>query len=588
MPMPMPDDPFNVVVDEMDLGGSYSETELETPSPDQARDSVHPASCSCHHCAIVTNLDSVRADSFHERFPEAKFKDDPNCEVDRHIWSDLDLQLNHFTCCHDEDSQRLLKVVYKKVHYERQDGEPGYWNNQRVWSNYDARASILTLSYYEKRVSFCLCGYRRKDGKSSGCGDVTFCPRCCFNLRTEPILEEYGEAFGADREAWFITLAPSRDVRERTRLIYKDLTQSEMEQIKVDGLLQIYENPALKFLEAEHYTQCQAYWDIFKRVMEEAVEEGWLSGFVGAPELAVRFRPLGVLPHSHYVAFSPGFCSDNLRAMRRLAKAFIRHCRRISDKMHPSLAAYRITTQEDYQAVLKYCFKPIPIEQAYERAAIGLNYAPASMRVLNEEVNVFMEGVDLAFYFVCRVHRKGICQALSEHYCGHVTPVREKKRERERDQRCKRKAEKAELELAQSGKTRRRHRSQEEKDASLEMRLQYRRLVCSGDIPAPVRKHRRRRPPKAGSDTAKPVEPQSVPLLPPKPPRVPLGPALRQAIQKMVAESAPHLEGPRKNPARKARKEARRKRRGGRRALQSDAATTDDGSGVPLEERGEI
>jgi hypothetical protein len=512
----------------------------------------HNSASAYHGCSVATSLDSLRDDMerlFHDRFPQAKFKRHPDCDTDPHIWSDLDLQLNHLECCHPLVRQEMLKRIYKKVNYVREDGEPGYWNNQRSWSSYDARATILALSNYEGRERFCWCGFPRKDWLSSACHDIIFCPRCCFNLRTEPILEEYGDCFEADQEAWFITLSLSRDAREESRFIFRDLTRPEIERIKADGLVDIYcEKTALKFLEPEDYEQCQAFWDIFRKVMEQANNTGWLSGVVGAPELAVRFMPLGVLPHAHYVAFSPGFCADYARAMRRIAKQLIRQCRRISDKMHPSIAAYRITSKEDYRAVLKYCFKPIALELAYGYAASGLPNAACPMDVLNGETNTFLEGIDLAFYTVWRVHRYGICHAGCTHYCGHVTPEREEKRKREQERRRKKKARQAELEAAFPGNKRKKRKlTQEEKADRRKMRIQYKHLVRDGEIPATApRRFRRTKtkpsiPAQVGGLLA-----QQEPILPtvPKTPPVPLSPELRRIIEKLRTHTRPAATSP--------------------------------------------
>jgi len=44
--------------------------------------------------------------------------------------------------------------------------------------------------------------------------------------------------------------------------------------------------------------------EIQKQVIERWYCQGLAERAVGAPELAVRFAPLSVLPHRHYVVFS--------------------------------------------------------------------------------------------------------------------------------------------------------------------------------------------------------------------------------------------------------------------------------------------
>lgn len=508
----------------------------------------HGAACSCFRCSIATSLDSVtdeRRRLLHERFPKAKFQEHPDCDVDPLVWSDLDLQLNHFDCClQDEERKGLLRLIYKKVNYVREDGEPGYWNNQRVWNNYDARASILALSDYQKRESFCKCGYARKDSQSSACGDICFCPRCCYNIRTLPVLEEYGDCFGADREVYFITLGSSRDEREESRLIFKDLTSSEMEQIKVGVLAGPADSRGLRFVDPEDYIQCQAYWDMQKQVIKRAIEKSWLSGAVGAPELAVRFAPLGVNPHRHYVAFSPGLTADQGREMRRWMKALIRQSRRISDKLQPSLAIYRITTQDDYEAVLKYCFKPIAIEQAYDLAAAGSDRAADFLRRLNYETNLFLDGVDLVFLGVTRLDRRGICSTSSgAHYCGHVTPERMKKRVRERIRRRKKKAEKARAKAeALKWQARKGKRKRKRSDEDFVDHVQYTQLVRSGDIPPPPKRSFRRQTRRVSVPAPRVLhmtDQKPAQMAPPKKPVSIMSPKLRSAIQRLFPAAHP-------------------------------------------------
>lgn len=256
------------------------------------------------------------------------------------------------------------------------------------------------------------------------------------------MLEEYGDCFGADREVYFITLSSSRDAREESRLIFKDLTKSDMEQIKVGVLADPADSRGLRFVDPEDYLQCQSYWDIQQQVIKRAIDKGWLSGAVGAPELAVRFAPLGANPHRHYVVFSPGLTADRVREMRRWMKALIRQSRRISDKLQPSLAVYRITSQKDYEAVLKYCFKPIAIEQAYDLALAGSERTASFFHRLNRETNLFLDGIDLVFHEVTKLDRRGICSTSDSDYCGYVTPERMKKRVRERKRRKKAKQRK--------------------------------------------------------------------------------------------------------------------------------------------------
>jgi hypothetical protein len=89
------------------------------------------------------NLERERC--LHERFPKAEFIPEKDFGIAHCVWSDLDLRLNHFDCL-SEYQKYLLNLVYRKVNYDRCDGTPSYWKNQKDWKKYDARATILALS----------------------------------------------------------------------------------------------------------------------------------------------------------------------------------------------------------------------------------------------------------------------------------------------------------------------------------------------------------------------------------------------------------------------------------------------------------
>jgi hypothetical protein len=51
------------------------------------------------------------------------------------------------------------------------------------------------------------------------------------------------------------------------------------------------------------------------------------------------------------------------------------------------------------------------------------------MRLLNEEVNIFLQNMRLAFDNIYRMNRYGFCHAQSKLYIGHVTEARLARRE---------------------------------------------------------------------------------------------------------------------------------------------------------------
>jgi len=420
---------------------------------------------------------------FHEDFPQAKFYPHRNCRHDHHLWSDLDLQLNHFRCW-PEEKQQLLKFAYHRVNYNLRDGSPGYWKRQRAWVDYDATASIIALSSYERQYDFLRCGYY-----SYSCQDRLLCPRCVYNLLAEPALVEFGDAYGADSECFFIVLSLSREPDEKKRLIFKDLTKSEMHQIKRHGQFEQgrFADYGIPFVDPEDVLQVRIYWEIFADAIHKVTGRMTaFSGAFGGPELSVRFKPLAVLPHANYVVWSPGICDDDVRRLRRIVRDKLRACRRIKPGMYPHLAVYRILSREDLQRVIKYVFKPLALSFVYNLTASKLDHEPEQLMRLDEQVNVFLENIGGAFHGMNRMKRYGFCNATSgdENYVGVVTEQRRERRVVDALRRVEKKREDEELKKCLPGfKPHKRHKTQEEKDTEFLMRAHYRKMVRDGEIP---------------------------------------------------------------------------------------------------------
>src|SRR5205823_4692159 len=168
---------------------------------------------------------------------------------------------------------------------------------QKAYINYDQTASIIALSGYENQENFCQCGFH-----GYSCGDRVLCTRCCYNLLAEPAIEEFGGAFDKRNEVYFIVLSFSGEPDERKRLIFKDFTKSEMQQIKAQGCFEQGKlaNYGTPFSDPEHVLDARIYWDVLARSIHEFTERRKpLAGAFGGPELSVRFHPLGVLPHAN-------------------------------------------------------------------------------------------------------------------------------------------------------------------------------------------------------------------------------------------------------------------------------------------------
>jgi hypothetical protein len=165
-------------------------------------------------------------------------------------------------------------------------------------------------------------------------------------------------------------------------------------------------------------------------------------------------------------------------------KELIRNSRQLRDKLYPSVAVYRIRSEEDYRAVIRYMFKPIPIELPYEYAASSLGYETTQMRRLNQDVNLFLEGLRFVWHEIPRIERHGICSASSSVYAGTVTPERKEKRQAAREYRKKRKAEdRAIRRRFPDYQPYRRTRSREQRELLSLIRILFRRMLEDDDVP---------------------------------------------------------------------------------------------------------
>ena len=453
-----------------------------------AIDAEHGSACGCRQChqrRVLARMERTLEFCFHQDFPEAKFYPHRDCINDHVLWSDLDLQVNHFKCW-AQDKQRLLRHAYDRVNYNRRDGSPGYWKRQKAWADYDATASIIALSSYERQDDFLRCGYQRYS-----CQDRLLCLRCVYNLLAEPALVEFGDAYGSDRECFFIVLSLSREPDERKRLIFTDLTKSDMQQIKRRGQFEqgLLDNYGIRFTDPEDVLQARIYWQIFgdaiHEVTDRRVRRGKLfSGAFGGPELSVRFMPLAVLPHANYVCWSPGICADDVRRLRRIVRDKLRGCRRIKPGLYPHVAVYRILSADDLKRVIKYIFKPIALAFVYMLTASKLDRDPEQLERLNAQVNVFLENIDGAFYQMDRMNRYGFCNANSDDaYVGVVSEARRARRLADTVRRTGKKREQAALKENLPGYDPRMHRkTQQEKDALFLMRARYRKMVRDGEL----------------------------------------------------------------------------------------------------------
>ena len=152
------------------------------------------------------------------------------CAIAHHTWSDLDRQWIHSTCGRTSIERELLHKAEQKINplgtnFSR------YWAYRTAYHNYDSLASIIACSSYGKREDFircCYCSFR--------CYDTLLCPLCCYWRLARTLHDEFGDAFSADREVFYIVVSVSTDPDETHGLIFRDCTAPDVQQLKVNAV----------------------------------------------------------------------------------------------------------------------------------------------------------------------------------------------------------------------------------------------------------------------------------------------------------------------------------------------------------------
>ena len=357
------------------------------------------------------------------------------CSAAHQIWSDLDLQIQHSACCHAPIEQDLLLIASEKTTVRIGSSFGNFWTRQKLLHNYDALASIISCSTYSKREDLVRCGFC-----AFHCQDVSFCPRCSYRRLARPAVEEFGDTHASDQQVFYIVLSLSSQPNEAQRFIFRDVGEVDLHQAKARSLAPpcTGDNYGIEFNTSADLIQCRLLWQIFADVMRHFTGNGRgkiFSGVVAGPELAVRFQPLRVLPHSNFICWSPGFSADDARRLRREIRDRIRNCRRLTLPLYPSLACYRLASPDDLRAVLRYSFKPIDLAGAYLTAGDRVDYEPVGMANLNRDTNTFLSNMPRVFHRLPRITRLGRCCASHREYFGHVTPYRQLQRQRGAERR---------------------------------------------------------------------------------------------------------------------------------------------------------
>ena len=378
---------------------------------------TNPASLSMQPPATTTSV-------LHPRLTPSHVLVKGDCAAEHPMWNDLDLQLMHATCGRTPGNVEFLQLANEKVTLPPGTSFRKFWAYQKQHHGYDALASIIASSSYAKKEDFIRCGY-----SSFHCQDTRLCPLCCYQRLSQRLVEEFGNTFAADREVFFIVASVSSDPDETRRLTFQNGSSTDIHQIKAPGLAEP-RSPAhygVPFETTPDLLQCRLVWSFIAEAIHELTGTGrgaCFSGVVGGPELAVRFQPLSVLPHSNFLAWSPGFSADDARKLRKSIRQKMRDCRRLKPGLYPTIACYRLGSADDLRAVASYMCKSIDLASAYEAAADLANYAPAHMIALNAQTNTFLHRLPLVCHRLPRIVRYGACNASSRSYFGQVTEWR--------------------------------------------------------------------------------------------------------------------------------------------------------------------
>ena len=372
------------------------------------------------------------------------------CLANQHDWSDLRLQLQLATLATTSSKLGLLATALQKINAPVGSSFNSYWAQQAAWNGYNKLASVIACSTYDRREDFVHCG----DGTFS-CQDRLFCPRCCHNRLARRVEDEFGNAFPADSEVYYVVISLSRDPDETHRLKFMDIGADELHELKHRVISAQPSTDSecgygVGFGEYDDLLRCRLLWSFMAEAMQKFTgnKHGSLfSGVVGGPELAVQFEPMRVLPHANFLCWSPGFSVDAARSLRAFVRRKMRDCRLIESGLYPSVACYRLRSAEDLGRVIRYIFKPIDLAAAYTRGAELVDYVPSEMERLNQDVNLFLRNAQDVFWSLRRVGRYGRCSASHHSYIGEVSAYRHAQREIAAERRAGGRAKHAGLDL---------------------------------------------------------------------------------------------------------------------------------------------
>lgn len=446
------------------------------------------------YLAEQDRLQAMRA--FKKKFPEAEFHWPLDCGSQHELHTDFDMLLNHIRCFPEEQS-RLLRIIYRKITYRLKNGDRGYWGDLQEWGTYYAeRMSALVMTPYQHRIDCVLCGWKTKSGRSSACHVVLICPRCCAKFCMLPAQDEFGNSFGKTLVTQFLTLSCSRNPDRASRLKYVELDKGDTIPEFEPLWGQEGGHRMLPFSDPLDCLLSRNLWDIFRSAIYQLCKKiHHISGAFLNHELAPAFGPLRVLPHTHAVVYSDGFCKDQADDFLGRLEAAVDDWRpRQLKDLYPCVVIYTLSGPEDLKKVLRYMFKPIAFEYPYLCTMSTRGSAPEERKCINRELEEFLENLHGAFLGMIRTVRIGICHPRAKGYIGQVTEPKLAERARWKERQERRLAETKKDFPA--FKLRRNPMSKGKKRHDAEHALQQRSLVKDGTLPPDElkkAKHKKRR-----------------------------------------------------------------------------------------------
>ena len=318
----------------------------------------------------------------------------------------------------------LFQTFSEKIDPPAESPFRSYKAFKREVHDFRMMGSLLIHAGYSRVEDFVHCGLH-----GFKCLDRLFCPRCIeimFRLRA---LIEFGSKISSDNGVYFMTVSAIANSDHTKRFAFRDIGSAELKSLLTHGNQEpVGSEYGLPFQNISNLTNWRICLNEIKTVVAQ-VTGRWktISAASGAPEISVRF-PFAdnfnprIIPHYHFVSWSPGLCrADALEIRTRIKIAFDRHptiCRRA----YPSVAIYRLSTNEDLARVLAYNFKPISLPGAYLSAAQSIGEGSLEMEQLNRTLRTFVNLVPILFSHLPRIIRLGNCHRNGAGYFGNPIP----------------------------------------------------------------------------------------------------------------------------------------------------------------------